>query len=78
MTPFTGPVINRFAEAAGTFARFGRALPPRVSWTPAVWSSKGPECNVWNNNFFLVDYGTRFPKIIEDEPRNQFLCHEYP
>ena len=35
-------------------------------------------CDDWNDNAFLVDYGVRFPKIIEDEPRTHCLCHEYP
>jgi D-lyxose ketol-isomerase len=34
-------------------------------------------CDDWNDNVFLVEYGTRFPTIIEDEPRRHYLCHEY-
>jgi D-lyxose ketol-isomerase len=35
-------------------------------------------CDDFNDNVFLVDFGTRYPQIIEDEPRRYFLCHEYP
>lgn len=35
-------------------------------------------CDDWNDNVFLVDYGVRFPTIVEDEPRRYYLCHEYP
>ena len=35
-------------------------------------------CDDWNDNVFLVDYGVRFPTILEDEPRRHYLCHEYP
>lgn len=35
-------------------------------------------CDDRNDNFFLVDYGIRFPEIEEDEPARYFLCHEYP
>jgi D-lyxose ketol-isomerase len=35
-------------------------------------------CDDWEDNIFLVDYGTRFPEIEEDEPRDHYLCHEYP
>jgi D-lyxose ketol-isomerase len=35
-------------------------------------------CDDYNDNVFLVDYGMRFPKIEEDEPRRHYLCHEYP
>lgn len=35
-------------------------------------------CDDWNDNVFLVDYGVRFPEIVEDEPRTCFLCNEYP
>lgn len=32
----------------------------------------------WNDNVFFEDWGVRFPNIIEDEPRQFYLCHEYP
>ncbi|MCE6989708.1 D-lyxose/D-mannose family sugar isomerase [Dyadobacter sp. CY323] len=35
-------------------------------------------CDDRNDNFFLVDYGVRFPEIDEDEARKYYLCHEYP
>lgn len=35
-------------------------------------------CNDLHDNFFLVDYGVRFPEIEEDEERRYYLCHEYP
>jgi hypothetical protein len=35
-------------------------------------------CDDHNDNVFLVDYGTRFPQIEEDEPHRHYLCHEYP
>lgn len=34
-------------------------------------------CDDWNDNVFL-EPATRFPAVIEDEPRRCFLCHEYP
>ena len=35
-------------------------------------------CDDFSDNFFLVDYGVRFPEIVEDEVRRYYLCHEYP
>lgn len=35
-------------------------------------------CDDLTDNFFLVDYGVRFPDIVEDETREYYLCHEYP
>lgn len=35
-------------------------------------------CDDRNDNFFLVDYGVRFPEIEEDETPRFYLCHEYP
>lgn len=35
-------------------------------------------CDDLSDNFFLVDYGVRFPEIKEDEARRYYLCHEYP
>ena len=34
-------------------------------------------CDDWNDNAFLEPM-TRFPAIEEDEPREFYLCHEYP
>lgn len=34
-------------------------------------------CDDWNDNCFL-DPATRFPAVDEDEPREVYLCHEYP
>jgi len=35
-------------------------------------------CDDLNDNVFLVDFGVRYPVIIEDEPKRYLLCHEYP
>jgi len=35
-------------------------------------------CDDWNDNVFLENFGSRFPKIEEDEERRYYLCHEYP
>jgi D-lyxose ketol-isomerase len=43
-----------------------------------VSSEVSSVCDDWNDNVFLVSYGTRFPTIIEDEPCTHYLCHEYP
>ena len=43
-----------------------------------VSSEVSSVCDDWNNNAFLVDYGVRFPKILENEPPIHLLCHEYP
>lgn len=43
-----------------------------------VSSEVSSVCDDWKDNAFLVDYGVRFPKIVEDEPRTHYLCHEYP
>jgi D-lyxose ketol-isomerase len=34
-------------------------------------------CDDWNDNCFLEPV-QRFPSIEEDEPRNHYLCNEYP
>lgn len=34
-------------------------------------------CDDWNDNCFLTP-AARFPEIDEDEPREFYLCHEYP
>lgn len=34
-------------------------------------------CDDWNDNVFL-EPSERFPKLLEDEPRRTYLCHEYP
>ncbi len=35
-------------------------------------------CDDWNDNAFVAGSATRFPPIVEDEPRTHYLCHEYP
>ncbi len=35
-------------------------------------------CDDFNDNFFIDEWSTRYPKIIEDEPRERYLCTEYP
>lgn len=35
-------------------------------------------CDDWNDNVFLEASATRFPAIVEDEPRRWYLCQEYP
>jgi len=35
-------------------------------------------CDDLNDNIFIEHSGTRFPVIVEDEPRKHLLCHEYP
>ncbi len=35
-------------------------------------------CDDWNDNVFFESWATRFPEIVEDEPRQFYLCHEYP
>ena len=35
-------------------------------------------CDDWNDNVFLPAGRSRFPNILEDEPRCRYLCHEYP
>lgn len=32
----------------------------------------------WNDNRFIDTWADRFPRMIEDEPRAFYLCHEYP
>ena len=34
-------------------------------------------CDDWNDNVFL-EPSERFPRLVEDEPRHLYLCHEYP
>lgn len=61
-------------------------IPPRT--VHQFWGEEGTGltvssevssvCDDWNDNVFLDDRGTRFPKIIEDDPRTHYLCHEYP
>ena len=61
-------------------------IPPRT--VHQFWGEEGTGltvssevssvCDDWNDNVFLVDYGVRFPSIIEDEARRHCLCHEYP
>lgn len=35
-------------------------------------------CDDWNDNVFFESWAIRFPDIVEDEPRQFYLCHEYP
>ncbi len=42
-----------------------------------VSSEVSSVCDDWNDNFFLQP-AQRFPAIVEDEPRETYLCHEYP
>jgi D-lyxose ketol-isomerase len=61
-------------------------IPPRV--IHQFWGEQGTGvtvssevssvCDDRNDNVFLVDYGVRFPTIVEDEPPTHYLCHEYP
>lgn len=43
-----------------------------------VSSEVSSVCDDLTDNFFLVDYASRFPQKVEDEPRRYYLCHEYP
>ena len=61
------------------------AIPPRTihqfwgeegtGWT--VSGEVSSVCDDRADNFFFADL-TRFPMLIEDEPRAFYLCHEYP
>ncbi len=35
-------------------------------------------CDDKNDNVFFTDWAARFPVIVEDEPAQAWLCHEYP
>lgn len=35
-------------------------------------------CDDYNDNCFIDEWSTRYPQIIEDEPRDVYLCNEYP
>ncbi|WP_349316042.1 D-lyxose/D-mannose family sugar isomerase [Chitinophaga sp. MM2321] len=35
-------------------------------------------CDDLYDNVFLGNYGTRYPEIVEDEPKRYLLCNEYP
>lgn len=35
-------------------------------------------CDDYSDNCFIDPWSTRFPEIIEDEPRAFYLCNEYP
>lgn len=60
-------------------------IPPRTihqfwgeegkGWT--VSGEVSSVCDDLDDNFFLEKM-SRFPEIIEDEPREFYLCHEYP
>jgi len=56
--------IHQFWGEAGT----GRTVSREISSV----------CDDWNDNVFLTAGGIRFPEIVEDEPRERYLCHEYP
>ena len=43
-----------------------------------VSSEVSSVCDDWNDNVFIDSWAVRFPKIEEDEPRECYLCHEYP
>ena len=43
-----------------------------------VSSEVSSVCDDLHDNVFLVDFGTRFPVIAEDEEAVYYLCHEYP
>lgn len=44
----------------------------------SVSSEVSSVCDDWNDNVFIDSWAVRFPKIVEDEPRQCYLCHEYP
>lgn len=60
-------------------------IPPRT--VHQFWAEEGQGitvsgevstvCDDWNDNCFL-GAASRFPEIVEDEPRRHYLCHEYP
>ncbi|MDR1280945.1 MAG: D-lyxose/D-mannose family sugar isomerase [Opitutaceae bacterium] len=35
-------------------------------------------CDDYNDNCFIDDWSARYPEIVEDEPRETYLCNEYP
>jgi D-lyxose ketol-isomerase len=35
-------------------------------------------CDDWNDNVFFEPWAVRFPEVVEDEPQQFYLCHEYP
>jgi D-lyxose ketol-isomerase len=35
-------------------------------------------CDDWNDNVFFEKWAIRFPQIVEDEPREFYLCQECP
>ena len=44
----------------------------------SVSSEVSSVCDDWNDNVFIDPWAVRFPKIEEDEPRQCYLCGEYP
>lgn len=34
-------------------------------------------CDDWNDNVFFASWAARFPKVVEDAPRDFYLCGEY-
>lgn len=43
-----------------------------------VSSEVSSVCDDWNDNVFIESWAERFPRIVEDEARACYLCHEYP
>ncbi|HEY8966806.1 MAG TPA: D-lyxose/D-mannose family sugar isomerase [Candidatus Methylacidiphilales bacterium] len=43
-----------------------------------VSSEVSSVCDDWNDNVFIDPDAVRFPSIVEDVPREGYLCHEYP
>lgn len=84
---------RRISAGEAVFLRAGESLsiPPRTFHQ--FWGEGGVEidgrrysisievssvCDDWNDNVFFDQWAARFPKIVEDEERTCFLCHEYP
>ncbi len=56
---------------------------PGTGWeldaTPYTVSGEvSSACDDLPDIFVLTDYADRFPTVDEDEPREVYLCHEYP
>jgi len=63
-------LIHQFWGEEGTGIKIGG-----VGYT--VSGEVSSVCDDWNDNCFLEPV-ERFPIIEEDEPRQHYLCHEYP
>ena len=63
--------IHQFWAEEGTGWEFGGG---RYSLSSEISSV----CDDWNDNVFFEEWAIRFPQIVEDEPRQFYLCHEYP